>query len=221
MLGPLLAAFLAGLLGSVHCVAMCGAFAASCARTRAGLPAWHLGRILSYTLLGAVAGSAGALLPGPAWLPGLLATLLLGWFALALAGVAPEPRLVPASLTHIGARAARRDSPGAQLLFGVVNGFLPCGLVYSALTIPVALASPARGAAAMLAFGAGTTPALTLAALGLRRLLLATPVRRRVFAALVLAIGLWTIWARTTSPASGGAHHRPPMPAAGHRTGEH
>ena len=61
----LIAAFVAGLLGSVHCVGMCGAFASSCARTRGGLAAWHLGRVGTYALLGALAGSVGRLLPDP------------------------------------------------------------------------------------------------------------------------------------------------------------
>jgi uncharacterized protein len=215
MATALAAAFVAGLLGSLHCVGMCGAFAASCTRSRGGLPAWHVGRILTYALLGALAGFAGALLPGPAWLPGALATVLLVWFALALAGLVPEPRLLPPGLTTAGTRAARSTSRGAQFLFGVVNGFLPCGLVYSALSIPVALAAPLPGALAMLAFGAGTVPALSLAAYGLRRMLLTSLWRRRLFAVLVLASGLWTVWTRTTHAESGGhAHHHPsPSPA--------
>jgi len=209
MVALLIAAFVAGSLGSLHCVAMCGAFAASCARTPRGLPAWHVGRVGTYTLLGALAGAAGHLLPGPAWLPALLASILLVWFALALAGLAPEPKLVPPVLLRAGTRAAGQPTAGAQLLFGIANGFLPCGLVYSALSIPVALANPGRGALAMLAFGLGTVPALSLASLGVRRLLLTTLWRRRVFAALVLAVGLWTIWNRATH--AGGHHHMAPM----------
>lgn len=201
------AAFLTGLLGSVHCVAMCGAFAAACTRVPRGLPAWHAGRIGTYALLGGLAGTAGRLLPGPAWLPAAIATALLLWFALALAGLVPEPRLVPPGLARAGARAAQTTSPGAQMLFGVANGFLPCGLVYSALSIPVALADPARGALAMLAFGAGTLPALSLAAFGLRRLVMASLWRRRMLAALVLAAGAWAIWTRASGAASAGHHH--------------
>lgn len=207
MVGLLIAAFTAGALGSLHCLAMCGGFAASCARTPRGLPAWHLGRIGTYTLLGALAGAAGRLLPGPAWLPAALASLLLLWFALALAGLAPEPRLVPPGLVRAGAHAASRTTVGAQLLFGVANGFLPCGLVYSALSIPVALAEPGRGALAMLAFGLGTVPALSAASLGIRRLVMTTLSRRRIFAALVLAVGLWTIWTRASASMVGGHHH--------------
>ena len=204
------AAFLAGLLGSVHCVGMCGAFAAACARAPGGLPAWHAGRIGTYALLGAVAGGVGQALPGPAWLPAAIATVLLVWFALALAGLAPEPRLVPSGLVRLGARAAGRPTTVAQFFFGVANGFLPCGLVYSALSIPVALANPVQGGLAMLAFGIGTLPALTLATLGLRHILTGSVWRRRLFAALVLAVGTWAIWIRATGSGQGSLHHHMP-----------
>lgn len=200
MIPALVAALVAGLLGSVHCVAMCGAFAASCTRARGGLPAWHLGRLASYTLLGALAGQFGQLLPGPAWVPGAVAAAFLLWFALALAGLVPEPRLIPAGLTAAGTRAAGSTSLGAQLVFGVLNGFLPCGLVYTALSTAVAQADWVRGGAVMLAFGVGTLPALSLAALGLRRVGLASLWRRRLLAVVLLLTGLWMIWMRTTAP---------------------
>ncbi|HEY6108203.1 MAG TPA: sulfite exporter TauE/SafE family protein [Gemmatimonadales bacterium] len=208
------AAFLTGLLGSVHCVAMCGAFAASCTRVPRGLPAWHAGRIGTYALLGALAGAAGRLLPGPPWVPAVVAAGLLLWFALALAGLVPEPRLIPRGLTSAAGRAAGTPSPAAQAAFGVANGFLPCGLVYSALSIPVALADPARGALAMIAFGAGTLPALSVAALGLRRLVMTSMWRRRMLAVLVLATGAWAIWTRAAGTGAAGHHHAPASPAA-------
>ena len=216
MVGLLSAAFVAGLLGSLHCVGMCGAFASSCTRLPLGLPAWHLGRVLTYALLGAVTGSVGRFLPGPPWVPAAAAALLLLWFALALAGLVREPHFVPPGLVAAAAGAAGRPSTAARFLFGVANGFLPCGLVYSALSIPLALARPLPGAAAMLAFGAGTLPALSLAALGLRRVVLATRWRRRLLAGMVLVTGLWTIWARTRGPGSMSASHHmmAPAPAA-------
>jgi sulfite exporter TauE/SafE len=222
MLGIISAAFLAGLLGSLHCVGMCGGLAASCTRTPTGLPAWHLGRIATYAMLGALAGAFGQLLPGPAWVPAALASVLLAWFALALAGMVPEPRLMPPGLASAGRRAAQSASPAAQFVFGVVNGFLPCGLVYSALTVPVAVADPVRGALAMAAFGAGTIPALSVAALGIRRLIMTSLWRRRAFALLILTTGMWTIWARASGMAHGSQpeHTMPGMtaPTAGQKS---
>jgi hypothetical protein len=137
--------------------------------------------------------------------------VLLVWFALALAGLVPEPRLVPPGLASAGQRAVQSSAPGAQFVFGVVNGFLPCGLVYSALTIPVAVADPLRGALAMASFGIGTVPALSFAALGVRRLIMTSLWRRRAFALLVLATGLWTIWNRASGNTHG-RHHEHMMP---------
>jgi uncharacterized protein len=192
LVGP----WLSGLVGSVHCAGMCGGFATACSRRSGGLPAWHLGRIASYAALGVVAGLAGTVMPGPSWLPGVLATGLLLWFTLALAGWLPEPSLALPGLGQRGAGVLSRGSLGAHLGFGLINGLLPCGLVYSALAMSLALASPWRGAFAMTAFGLGTVPLLSLSAVGLRRLVMRSLWRRRAFALLVFGTGCWTIWAR-------------------------
>lgn len=175
---------------------MCGPFAAACARPVPGLAAWHVGRMAGYAVLGAAAGAAGAVLPGPAWLPAVVAALFLTGFAAALAGILPEPRVVLPGFAAAGRLLGEGRGPAARFAFGVVNGFIPCGLVYSALSIPVALARPVPGALAMLAFGAGTLPVLSVAALGLRRLTPASLTARRLLALFVLAAGLWSIGMR-------------------------
>ena len=200
MMGLLAAAFGAGLLGGVHCLGMCGGFATACARTRGGLPLWHIGRVTTYMILGAFAATAGGLLPGPSWVPALIASLLLVWFCLALSGLVPELKLHPAVLARHGAATLASPSAGAQLLFGLLNGLIPCGLVYAALAMPIALADPWKGALAMGAFGLGTVPLLSAAALGLRRLLMTRLWHRRVLAAFILATGLWTVWNRAMGP---------------------
>ncbi len=195
-MGDLLAPLLAGLLGGVHCPGMCGGFAAACARRPRGLLAWHAGRVGTYVLLGAVAGAAGSLLPGPAWVPGVVATLLLGWFALAFAGLVPEPRLLPPGLARVASRALTSPKPWGQLAFGLANGLLPCGLVYSALAMAAATGAPWRGALAMLAFGLGTVPLLSAGAMVVQRLAMGGAWRRRAAALAILASGTWAIWAR-------------------------
>jgi sulfite exporter TauE/SafE len=208
----LLGALLAGLAGSPHCVMMCGPFAAACARPATGLMPWHAGRLAGYAVLGAGAGAAGAVIPGPAWLPSLIAALFLVAFAAALAGLLPEPRGVLPGFAAAGRLLREGRGPAARFAFGVVNGFIPCGLVYSALSIPVALARPLPGALAMLAFGAGTLPALSLAAIGLRRFVPASLMARRVVATLVLTAGLWSIGMRAGWWSARGSEH----PAAAH-----
>jgi sulfite exporter TauE/SafE len=208
-------AFLAGLAGSPHCVVMCGAFASACARPARGLVPWHAGRLLGYGILGAVAGAVGAVIPGPSWLPPVLAVVLLCWFAAALAGLLPEPPLRLPGAATAGRLLQEDRGMAARFAFGIVNGFVPCGLVYSALSVPVALASPGAGAVAMLAFGAGTLPSLSIAALTIRRFAPRTIAGRRLLALAVLCAGLWSIGVRTGALA-GGRVHEHSAGSAGH-----
>ena len=153
-------ALLAGLVGSPHCVGMCGGFAvAAGARGPAGALAWTLGRLSTYAALGALAGAAGQALPGPTWVGTVVAAGFLVWFAAKLAGLVGDVRFRVPLLAAAGRRlAGRADLPG-RFAFGAVNGLLPCGLVYAALAFPVASGSAIAGAAAMVAFGLGTAPA--------------------------------------------------------------
>lgn len=213
MTGLLLGALLAGLAGSPHCLAMCGGFAASCGRPGRALAAWHAGRLTTYALLGAAAGAAGhalGRLPGPAWLPAAVAATLLAWFALALAGLVPEPRLALPGVGRAGATLAGRNGAGWRYAFGLATGLLPCGLVYGALTVAVAAGTPGWGAAAMLAFGLGTLPALTLLAAGMQRLLARGRWARRLVAAAVFVAGLWAIGAREGLLGTAHRHAAPP-----------
>ncbi len=79
---------------------------------------------------------------------------------------------------------------------GVVNGLLPCSLVYAALAVSVAVGHPVWGALAMVAFGFGTVPTLSVIALGVRRIVARDIRVRRLVAAGVLAAGLWSIGLR-------------------------
>lgn len=196
MTGVLIGALLAGLAGTPHCLAMCGGFASSCSRPRGGLAAWHAGRLTTYAILGAAAAGVGAALPGPPVVTAVVALMLLAWFALSLAGVVREPHLAVPGLARISARIARHEGLGWRYAFGLATGLLPCGLVYSALSVPVALGRPLAGALAMLAFGAGTIPALSALAVGFRRVLPRSLAARRAVAALVFVAGAWAVGAR-------------------------
>lgn len=208
MISMLAGAFLAGLAGSPHCVGMCGGLAAASA---ARGPQWPtvLGRLSTYATLGALAGALSHRLPLPAGLATLLAAGMLVWFAARLADL-PLPGIpVPALLTRGAARLlGRRDLLG-RFAFGVVNGLLPCGLVYAALSLPIALGEPLGGALTMLAFGLGTVPALAFAARGARLLFAGTLRRRRILSAAVLGIGLLTLASRAPHPPFQVADHAP------------
>lgn len=195
MLPSLGAAALAGLVGSPHCMGMCGGFAVACGGGRRGA-AWHAGRLTTYAALGAGAGAVGALLPGPGWVAAAVSTVLLVWFAGALAGLVPEPTLRIPGVATLASRAAGREgwTPGYAL--GLATGLLPCGLVYAALAVPVASGRPLVGALSMVAFGAGTIPALAAMTFGARRALLRDLRTRRVLAAGVLLLGLASVGMR-------------------------
>ncbi len=180
--GLALALFLAGLSGSaVHCVGMCGPFVLGQAmadaehvgpdgygewRRLAGaaLAPYHLGRLTTYTGLGAVAGATTALFASTAafaWLSALLlivgaGVMLAQAFGLALGGSAPQAGLVQ----RLAAPLISSRRPAARYALGVVLGFLPCGLIYGALGAVAGTGSMLDGAVGMAAFSLGTMPAL-------------------------------------------------------------
>jgi len=196
VIAGLAAALAAGLVGSLHCIGMCGGFAILCGRRVPDTALWHAGRLTTYATLGALAGAFGAMVPGPSWLAAVISVGLMVWFSAALAGLVPEPRLVIPGLRRLGSAMAGNPSLITRYGFGVVNGLLPCGLVYAALAVPVAIANPAWGALAMVAFGIGTVPTLSVVALGVQRLVARDIRVRRLIAAGVLAAGLWSIGLR-------------------------
>jgi sulfite exporter TauE/SafE len=192
----LAAAALMGLVGSLHCVGMCGPFALACSGRPSHVLSWQAGKIGTYAALGAVAGVTGATLPGPAWIPQLVSAGLIIWFGAAMAGLLPEPAVHLPGLTRFASQAARKGDLGSRALFGAANGLLPCGLVYAALGLAVASGDPATGALAMIAFGLGTAPLLTTVAFSAHRVLHRHPWARRALAVVAMLAGLWVVASR-------------------------
>ncbi len=222
MIAYISSAFLAGLVGSLHCIGMCGGFAVACGGRARDTLLWHGGRIATYAILGALAGAFGAMMPGPGWVVGLLSTLLIVWFAAGLAGLVPEPHVSIPGIKHLTTNLATRTNMVARFGFGMATGLLPCGLVYAALGIPVAASDPMVGALAMVAFGVGTAPALTAVAMGLRRLVMRNMALRRALAAGVLVAALWSIGMRSGVFGGGPMQHghgSEPMPGMEHDSG--
>jgi uncharacterized protein len=190
-------AFLAGVVGSLHCIGMCGGFAVACGGRARDTFLWHGGRTTTYAILGALAGAFGALVPGPGWVVAVISGLLIAWFAAGLAGLVPEPHVSIPGVKHLATNLATRTNVLARFGFGMANGLLPCGLVYASLAIPVAASDPLVGALSMVAFGAGTVPALTGVAMGLRKVFMRDLRLRRLLAAGVFVAAAWSIGART------------------------
>lgn len=182
-----LALFLVGLLGGTHCVGMCGGIVGALSMGAAPRLSLHLaynaGRIASYVLAGAIVGTLGAAsLALSEQLPlrialYVLANLMLIALGLYLMGVTQAlafterlgqnlwKRIQPATRRFLPARTVRQAFP-----LGLLWGWLPCGLVYSALATALTAGSALRGAGLMLAFGLGTLPNLLLAGFLLARL---------------------------------------------------
>jgi sulfite exporter TauE/SafE len=168
--------------------------------------AYNAGRILSYALAGAIVGALGAASLG---LDGqmpvrfvlyLLANLMLIALGLYLLGVTRAlafteragqllwQRLQPLTRRFLPARSVAQAFP-----LGMLWGWLPCGLVYSALATALSSGSATRGGLCMLAFGLGTLPNLLLAGIVLARLneFVRRPVVRMASGLLVLGFGLY------------------------------
>jgi hypothetical protein len=160
-----------GLLGSLHCAAMCGPLMLAlpvppggAGRFIAGRVVYQLGRITTYALLGIVAGLAGksVMLAGmQRWLSIALGAAILLGFLLSkrMALSAPVVRLVGRLKAAMGAQLQQRTFRSLGLL-GMLNGLLPCGLVYVALAGAVARGTMSQSVLWMLAFGLGTLPTM-------------------------------------------------------------
>ena len=208
-----LALFLVGLLGGTHCVGMCGGIVGALSMGAPARWSMHLaynaGRILSYAIAGALAGAfgaAGLALDGQAPVRlalYLLANLMLVALGLYLLGVTRAlafteragqylwRQVQPLTKRFIPARTVTQAFP-----LGLLWGWLPCGLVYSALATALVAGSPTRGALAMLAFGLGTLPNLLLAGMLLARLneFVKRPAVRVVSGLLVLGFGIYGLF---------------------------
>lgn len=200
----------AGLASGVHCVGMCGGIVG--AMSMGGKAGWgmHLaynsGRILSYVTAGAIAGALGAASLGlEGQLPArmtlyFIANLMLvalGLYLLGITGALAFTERAGQALWRRLQPLTRRFLPvrgiGQAFPLGLLWGWLPCGLVYSALATALAAGSASRGAATMLAFGLGTLPNLLLAGLLLARLNLFVrrPAVRTISGLLVLGFGIY------------------------------
>lgn len=198
--------FAAGLLGSAHCLGMCGAFALSVGSGAAGLGAglvrqvvYTLGRVFTYAFLGAVVGGLGRTaaaemsnwIDALAWL-GIAAGMVLAVQGCHSAGWLPARAAKGASA--VGCLAAgsfggllRSGLPGV-FVAGLGTGLLPCGLVYGLLALAASRGSVGGGLATMAVFGAGTAPLMMATGMGGSMISLAGRKRLLRFAAMCLLL---------------------------------
>jgi len=194
-------ALLLGLGGSLHCVGMCGPLMLRIGAGQGATGAWAYqgGRVLTYGYLGAAVGLLGAgaqsLLAGARLQQMLSVTagvLMIALTVLTLTGrhlnTGNLGGLRPWVQRQLGRLMSGRPTPLRSLGMGMLNGLLPCGLVYAALAGALGAGSPAGGVLYMLLFGLGTTPALlALMTFGTK---LGGPRYRPALRVLTLAAGL-------------------------------
>jgi len=200
-----LSLFLLGLASGVHCVGMCGGFVAAFSARRVipihaegqrwrRLLIFNAGRITSYSLAGAIAGVVGgqfALLLDAQTALYVLANLMFIAIGLHLAGVTSlslVEKLGAPLWRRLQPLAARAMSGGAYPA-GLLWGWIPCGLVYGALSAAAFAGTPAGGALAMAAYGLGTLPWLMAGGAAFNALQKRTT--RAVAGATVLAFGVY------------------------------
>lgn len=165
----MISAFIIGLTGSLHCVGMCGPLMISLKsnQSRQSFVVYHWGRLMVYSSLGLAFGMIGqglALLQAQRILAiatGLLIILLYAfpttrkWIEKKYYESRPFTAIRKRMNTYFSSR-------GKWLMAGILNGLIPCGLIYLALGGSLILADPMLGAGFMFLFGLGTLPALVL-----------------------------------------------------------
>ncbi|MDO6472492.1 sulfite exporter TauE/SafE family protein [Maribacter sp. 1_MG-2023] len=174
----LLSALILGLMGSLHCVGMCGpiAFMLPVDRTNnykkfGQIFIYHFGRLMAYGLIGLIFGLLGKGLS----IFGIQQKLSIGIGIIMILIVLipyktfnkynlskPIYKIISKVKNQLG-KELKKKSPDTFLTIGFLNGFLPCGLVYMALFGSIAMGDALKGSLYMMLFGVGTLPLMTAA----------------------------------------------------------
>lgn len=211
--------FVASLIGSLHCIGMCGPFAVLSCQTRGNRSAWlpaiaySCGRLVTYSTIGLIFGTLGFALNQSLLISGsefsrlqIAATYIAGSLMIAigvvslgrLAGLSIPLPAVAAPLQSWLTRNYKRivGLPGLAKPFaiGLLTCLMPCGWLYSFAIIAAGTAHPINGTLVMLVFWAGTVPILTGVVLGAQHV--GSRLRARVplaMSMMVILIGIFTI----------------------------
>ncbi|TQV77532.1 sulfite exporter TauE/SafE family protein [Aliikangiella marina] len=221
----LVGAFILGLMGASHCVGMCGGIIGSLsmatkdsAKKWINISLYQFGRIASYTLFGLIAGWIGSQADGMTPIP-ILKTLsgilliLMGLYVsriwMGLTYLEKIGKLLWDKISPLSKRLLPVQSPGQAILLGSLWGWLPCGLVYTALGFALAASDPLYSSMFMLNFGIGTLPATLLAgaaSLTLKQWLNKAPIRT-ISALVFIGLGVWTLYTLYFGADMGHHHH--------------
>ena len=211
----LISAFTLGLLGSAHCIGMCGGITSALSLSLQGrsplhvfglMLCYHSGRILSYGLAGLLLGGIGWYLGdlSPAFnrslryvAGGMLIAMglyLTGWWR----GLTMLERLgqrLWKKIQPLSKKLLPVQNPGSALLLGMLWGWLPCGLVYSTLALASSQSGILQGGWVMVAFGLGTLPAVLITGAFSRQLhqLIQAGITRNLAGVMIILFGIWAL----------------------------
>ena len=187
----LLSAFILGIMGSFHCLGMCGPIAISIplqgkhyGQKVLGSALYNSGRTITYGIMGAVFGLIGhgfQLMGFQRWISIIMGSLMV--LAVFLPSLFKGFNLANSAFftTHLRAAIGRlftQRSYGGLFLIGLLNGLLPCGLVYMAIAGAIGTGDWLQGVLFMLLFGVGTIPMLM--AINLAGNIISLGVRKKI-----------------------------------------
>lgn len=231
MLALLTTVFVASLLGSLHCVGMCGGFVAfysgadgsGGARRLLSHAAYSAGRLVAYSILGLAAGTIGAALDLAGSLAGVqriaavaAGAVMIGWGIFALLQIGGVKVFKHSSGSRLAdwlrrgiSLVGHRPPVVRAAVVGLLSGILPCGWLWAFVVTAAGTGSALGGAAVMAAFWAGTVPILL--ALGLGAQVLSIPLRRHIpaiTAVILVALGLYAIIGRPATALAAMTKHQ-------------
>jgi len=167
----LVSAFLMGMLGSLHCLGMCGPIALvvegkGARSTVSRRLLYNGGRVITYTVLGSIGGAIGTVVfisglqQGMSVVIGVVMVVTVSGLGLTKTGSFGALAGIIFKVKNSLGSVLKKRGPWSALVAGILNGFLPCGLVYMAVAVSLTSHSIFQGALYMAVFGAGTVPAL-------------------------------------------------------------
>jgi sulfite exporter TauE/SafE len=202
---------IASLIGSAHCVGMCGGLVINFAKDPKRLSLYHFGRLISYSTIGALAGYFGGeifrigLLRNVSWLSSILLALIL--ISAGIRGLRGRslhlslPSWISSTLSRSLVWALKTESSSLKsLLLGLLSALLPCGWLYTFVLAASATQSATFGALSLGLFWLGTVPALSATPLILNQAVARfRQVRPKLTSIVLISLGLFTLGLHSVS----------------------
>jgi sulfite exporter TauE/SafE len=200
-------ALIAGVLGSLHCVGMCGGLVYSVSTTSKSVVTYQFGRLISYIILGAIGGFFGSFLKIDSinnWIAILpsffIGLLLIIWGVKSFNGAGLNiklPKFFTKYTVNIWGKLVSNKSLNQtqkSFLMGLMSILLPCGLLYSVIFAVASFESIFLGITSLVSFWLGTVPALVIAPDLLRRVLLPLQSKRPlIISSFAIILGFITL----------------------------